>query len=280
MIDLIRKGKGDIPSSLLSAIQKRNAMVLCAIERKQLGSHDESGMERVVFVQLFRMVQHIFQTKGIYAWMAPVENQWAIVLADNQSYLSESFIQRTEGGFADLFQQFHRLHPHLQYQWKVGISHTFYDLTQIPQAWHQATLALSVNGVPTGEVEAKAVKNGLPFRIISYAKLQAWQLFLQLDPIAVQEFVEFHLGPLLAHDQKNGTDLVRTLEVFLQNGRQKKQTANSLFIHRQTLYYRLEQITSMLGEDWESPLRCLALEMALAGYRFLLAQQEGRPNSR
>jgi PucR family transcriptional regulator, purine catabolism regulatory protein len=69
---------------------------------------------------------------------------------------------------------------------------------------------------------------------------------------------------------------VRTLEVYFQTGLQKQQTAKSLFIHRQTLYYRLEQIAAMLGDDWEAPARRLALETAVSGYRFLSARQKKR----
>ncbi|MBX6396530.1 MAG: helix-turn-helix domain-containing protein, partial [Alicyclobacillaceae bacterium] len=47
-------------------------------------------------------------------------------------------------------------------------------------------------------------------------------------------------------------------------------------IHRQTLYYRLEQISALLGEDWEAPPRRLALEAAVAAHRFLEAQ-DSRP---
>lgn len=77
------------------------------------------------------------------------------------------------------------------------------------------------------------------------------------------------------YDQRNGTELIKTLEAFLEAGQSKQKAAKDLFIHRQTLYYRLDQMTSLLGEGWEKPPRRLTLDMALAAHRFLSARGEG-----
>ncbi|MCR6481911.1 GAF domain-containing protein [Amycolatopsis sp. OK19-0408] len=75
------------------------------------------------------------------------------------------------------------------------------------------------------------------------------------------------LAPLLTHDEDRGTDLVRTAEVFLRNGRRKTPAAEELTIHPNTLYQRLDRITALLGEDWQEGDRALDIQLALRVHR-------------
>ncbi|WP_439377185.1 helix-turn-helix domain-containing protein [Amycolatopsis lexingtonensis] len=80
-------------------------------------------------------------------------------------------------------------------------------------------------------------------------------------------FVTRTLAPLLAHDEERGTDLVRTAEVFLRDGRRKAAAADALTIHPNTLYQRLDRITALLGEDWQEGDRALDVHLALRLHR-------------
>lgn len=281
MAELVSGRQGEVPSGLMMVAQKRKRWVLCAICQDEWPPADESGLGRLYLVQLVRMLQHLFEQKGIKGWVAPVEHQLAIILVDQPSSPIDPFIERIEKGFDALFSQFRQLHPQWMFRWKVGLSQVCDDFAQMPQAWEQVCLALSMEKVPEGATAGRVADPSL-YTLIHYEQLQAWQLFLHMDIQAVQQFVELHLGPLLKYDAKNKANLVRTLEIYFQTGLQKQQTAKSLFIHRQTLYYRLEQIKAMLGDDWEAPARRLALEIALSAYRFLQARKkksdgEGQP---
>ena len=55
------------------------------------------------------------------------------------------------------------------------------------------------------------------------------------------------LGPLLDHDRQTGSDLVRSLEVFLRNDSSWVRSATALGVHRQTLVYRLNQVERLTG---------------------------------
>lgn len=54
---------------------------------------------------------------------------------------------------------------------------------------------------------------------------------------------------LKEYDEKNNTEYVRCLFIYLQNGLNVSQTARKLFIHRNTLTYRLNRIIEILGTD-------------------------------
>lgn len=57
------------------------------------------------------------------------------------------------------------------------------------------------------------------------------------------------LAAIKAHDRAHHTDYCRTLHCFLKNERRHQQTAEELFIHRNTLFLRLEKIQELWPLD-------------------------------
>lgn len=71
------------------------------------------------------------------------------------------------------------------------------------------------------------------------------------------------LAPLLRYDQEHHGDLIKTLDLYLQHGGNSTRTANALFIHRNSLRYRLARIQALTGLDHDDPDVRLALQVAL-----------------
>ena len=61
------------------------------------------------------------------------------------------------------------------------------------------------------------------------------------------------LTAIRAHDLAHHTDYCRTLHCFLKNERRHQQTADELFIHRNTLFLRLEKIQELWPIDLNDP---------------------------
>lgn len=71
---------------------------------------------------------------------------------------------------------------------------------------------------------------------------------LTADPEAARWFVQQEIGPLLGSDQ-NLSDLRTTLLTLIQHGGRLIDTAETLFVHRNTVTYRLRRIRELLGSD-------------------------------
>ena len=69
--------------------------------------------------------------------------------------------------------------------------------------------------------------------------------------------------PLLAHDRARRSDLVRTLRVYLAAGANASEAADRLFLHRNSLLYRLARIEELTGLDLKDPRARLALQLGL-----------------
>ncbi|MFS1512742.1 PucR family transcriptional regulator [Chengkuizengella sp. SCS-71B] len=54
------------------------------------------------------------------------------------------------------------------------------------------------------------------------------------------------------YDNKNNTNLIRTLEIYLKNNCKLKRTAEELFIHPNTMNYRLKQIMELTSIDFDN----------------------------
>ncbi|CAM01969.1 PucR family transcriptional regulator [Saccharopolyspora erythraea] len=75
------------------------------------------------------------------------------------------------------------------------------------------------------------------------------------------------LGPLIDHDRDNGTDLVGTLETFLDCDRSWAAAAQRLHVHKQTLGYRLRRIESLTGRSPQRSADIAMFWMALLARR-------------
>ncbi|MEZ3159497.1 helix-turn-helix domain-containing protein [Microbacterium sp. BWT-B31] len=62
-----------------------------------------------------------------------------------------------------------------------------------------------------------------------------------------REAAERFLAPLIAHDEQRATELMPTLRTWLRNNAQPSRTCEDLFIHRNSLSYRLRRIESLLS---------------------------------
>jgi hypothetical protein len=79
------------------------------------------------------------------------------------------------------------------------------------------------------------------------------------DAVAKQTLVERIYRPLHTHS----TDLVATLWSYLDNGRSLEATARELFVHPNTVRYRLKRVSEVIGWDATGPREALILQTAL-----------------
>lgn len=92
------------------------------------------------------------------------------------------------------------------------------------------------------------------------------------EPV-LKSFIHDYLGPLITHDEVHGSQLVHTLRVYLNTNLSKQEAAEKLFIHRQTLYHRLEKISECLGDEYDTPNRRICIEIALRALDWLSKEE-------
>ena len=101
-----------------------------------------------------------------------------------------------------------------------------------------------------------------------FPDLTVYRLLLQIEHSPeLHDFQEEILGPLLAYE--TGEELVRTLQAYFEHNANLSQTADALFIHRNSLLYRMERIADISGLELDNPEVRLAVQLALHVHKML-----------
>jgi purine catabolism regulator len=69
--------------------------------------------------------------------------------------------------------------------------------------------------------------------------------------------------PLVEHDRERRSDLVKTLKVYFDTGGNTSEAADRLFLHRNSMLYRLARVEKLTGLDLKDPWARLALQLGL-----------------
>lgn len=96
---------------------------------------------------------------------------------------------------------------------------------------------------------------------------------LMLAQVDHAEILPFFINPavkaLMDHDAENKTELLPTLDAYLESGENLTHTARQLFIHLNTLRYRLKHISDITGIDLKDAETCFKLGASFKVRRYL-----------
>ena len=128
---------------------------------------------------------------------------------------------------------------------------------------------------PQGYTEAKKAAEFGPHlgkigEIIHFDDLGIIGLLFEANNLEpMKGFCEKFLGPLMEYDEKNQKDLIKTLQVFLDNESVIQSSSDELHVHYNTMKYRLKRIEEITGLNLTDAQNRLNLRLALAVFRFL-----------
>ncbi len=156
------------------------------------------------------------------------------------------------------------------YTFALGRSRVTHEGGELPRAASEALLAANV---AQGSREDAA---------LAFEQTGAYRLLLSTmseNPSELQRFYEETVEPLVSYDEQYETDLVLTLETFLEADGNVAGTAQRLFTHRHTIYYRLERVRELCGLDVSSSDGREKLSLGLKAMRVLGIASSGGPAS-
>ena len=100
--------------------------------------------------------------------------------------------------------------------------------------------------------------------VVTFSSLGVYRLLIMLEELPdVRLFMEQTVGPLVAYDEQHRSSLMETLDAYFNYHGNISKTAESLFIHRNTLLYRLDRIQALTNHDLSRANMRLALQLAL-----------------
>ena len=138
----------------------------------------------------------------------------------------------------------------------VGIGTTVDSLKDLARSFKEAQMALEVGKVFDTE------KN-----IVSYDNLGIARLIYQLPTTLCETFLKevFKRGSIESLDQET----LFTIQRFFENNLNVSETSRKLFVHRNTLVYRLEKIKKITGLDLREFDHAIVFKIALMVKKYL-----------
>jgi purine catabolism regulator len=122
---------------------------------------------------------------------------------------------------------------------RIGISSRFVTAGELPFAFREAKLCLS-----------RAVD--LDRRIVRFDDDDVKSVFLPHDRPSLEYVVSRVLGDLIAYDDEKNSQLLLSLRVFLEENRSWMRASARLFVHKQTLVYRIDRIEEITNRKLSS----------------------------
>jgi sugar diacid utilization regulator len=154
------------------------------------------------------------------------------------------------------------------YTFAIGRSRVAGDPLDLHRAANEALLAANV---AEGDAERP---------VLAFEETGAYRLLLSAmseDPAELQRFYAETVEPLVAYDEQYESDLVQTVEAFLEADGNVAGTAQRLFTHRHTIRYRLERVRELSGLDVGSTDGREKLSLGLKAMRVLGIAHRGGP---
>jgi sugar diacid utilization regulator len=272
------------------ASQQASSGFLHAVLRRELSEHDEIvtrgaalGLDLLpgASVLVARAHPHVPTEEGWRARVLATAERGAravvataiAALADRESSAAEIVVLVPGGEDAVAKRAAEGVLRELQagvpgYSFAVGRSRVAGDPVDLHRAGNEALLAVNV---AEGDDEHP---------LLAFEQTGAYRLLLSAmseDPAELQRFYAETVEPLVAYDEQYDTELVRTVEAFLDNDGNVAGTAQKLFTHRHTIRYRLERVRELSGLDVGSTDGREKLSLGLKAMRVLGVAAPGGP---
>lgn len=140
----------------------------------------------------------------------------------------------------------------------VGIGDSKDYLTEVRDSRNEAAAAVRV--AETSYLSGRGKKTN---RVLCFKDLGVYTLISHVEnQKLLDQYVETYLGKLIQADEIHKGNLCVTLEHYLNCNCNAKQTAEEMFVHRNTMNYRLKKISEILECNLEELEECLKLKLA------------------
>lgn len=163
-----------------------------------------------------------------YAVTVVYESQIVIVISGYPKYRLEKELQKKVRDFC------------LGNNLYCGMSNAFTNILKLHQYYKQALRAM--------EMETKYDGHGGLFIYEELYLAHVENIFSSIEDVEI--FCCPQMKALFEYDEQNETELAKTLYYFLICGNTKDAAAH-LFVHRNTILYRIRLINDLIGEDYQ-----------------------------
>ena len=221
----------------------------------------DSEVNRVVILVRFQsaadvipydLIQNMFPDKARDYVISVGEND-IVLVKELKSANDPKGIEKIAKGIVDTLQSEFYLKT------TVGIGSVVTSVKELARSYKDAQVALEVGKVFDTEKT-----------VINYENLGIGRLIYQLPTTLCEMFLQevFKRGSLESLDRET----LQTIHAFFDNNLNVSETSRKLFVHRNTLVYRLEKIKKLTGLDLREFDHAITFKVALMVKKYLVSK--------
>lgn len=165
-----------------------------------------------------------------------IENDGVVVIYDLPEMAQP--VHELLGNLRKNIETFYQIY-HKKVTISAGAGDSFYSIRDLKDSVTEAKHALNM---------LHMCKRTGQYRM--YEEMGIYQLLFSIkDDSMLKRIIEEQIGILQVYDQENISDLLTTLDVYLQEDCNITNTTQRLYVHRNTVKYRIKRIQELLGKD-------------------------------
>ena len=139
----------------------------------------------------------------------------------------------------DCMLQYLHLTLPADFPFSLGIGKITKSIRCLYKSYHQAIA-----------IENLQEKGKIKDTLIYYDDMGIYKLLMAIeDSDIIKDYYEKTLYPLRSYDEQKGSDLTTVLRTYLEHNGSVKDTADELYVHRNTINYKLNKIEELLNID-------------------------------
>lgn len=219
-----------------------------------LDCRDEQKPERGQMEQLLWAVR-----------MSLIRQEQLLYLPEDDGVVAICELQYNENMHQSMEEKRAQIQKNLQFHVKdatisMGVGNAFGGVDAIKDSVIEAKKAYRV-------LRSCQVQQGVRY----YDEIGIYRIFFDLKSEEVlRHLFQEILGDLVAYDEKNNSEMVYTLEKYLEEDCNIAKTTEQLFLHRNTVKYRIKRIEDILGKDLKDVTVQFNLRLAFKIKRYLI----------
>ena len=141
----------------------------------------------------------------------------------------------------------------------IGVGCGCSDITELKKSFVEAQEAIRLAGIAGNDGSISWFEDLMIYNILNSG----------VPGGVLREFYDSSIGPLAEYDRENKTELLESLEIYLLENRSISAAAARLYIHRNTMNYRINKIKQILSVDFDDSENLLKLQLGIKIMRVL-----------
>lgn len=181
------------------------------------------------------------------------KNMNSIIYFKGSKYTTIIQAKKEEDNLSSFYTELYSFFKFNNINIKIGIGGQIHNISNFKQAYNKALIS-----VPLGEkIEPKN-------NIYKFSELKIYSLLWKIkDDRQTIKFYNDNIGKIIEYDEKHNTNLCQTLKNYFKNNLNKVKTAQKMYIHRNTLNYRLKSIEKITNYNLNNQNDKMSLQIGL-----------------